>query len=372
MKNVYSLMSFVLTAFVAGSAFASDAEFNYRDRVENEALMGTNVTMRFAFYATANGVARPSFWTDQSVKVASDGRFCAVVSVPTNASQAVFSTTNDRYIAVSVPNAADGTPSVLLHGCRRKLMPVPTAIYARDASEAPDGFLVRGKTTLVGGFVLAGDSRTYKVDENGRMVVTNFFAGSLTADNGDFGGSLSVGKDLLMTKSMKLNDEKKTDGATLTGSNTTLVVKSLATQSLTMPGKSGSLVPSGLIMMWYGSTTSVPPGWVLCDGKNGTPDLTGRFIVGASSRADQWYTYNTTGGAREVTLTVEQMPKHGHDFFGDDQLVAHAVKSRDQSGYDAKSEKKGDSAFFRTGEAGLGKAHENRPPFKAVCYIMKK
>jgi len=32
------------------------------------------------------------------------------------------------------------------------------------------------------------------------------------------------------------------------------------------------LIPSGLISMWSGSINSIPEGWALCDGQNGTPD----------------------------------------------------------------------------------------------------
>ena len=42
-------------------------------------------------------------------------------------------------------------------------------------------------------------------------------------------------------------------------------------------------VPTGGIIMWSGSITSIPTGWAICDGLNGTPDLRERFIVGAGS-----------------------------------------------------------------------------------------
>lgn len=41
--------------------------------------------------------------------------------------------------------------------------------------------------------------------------------------------------------------------------------------------------PAGTVMAYYGST--IPSGWVLCDGTNGTPDLRGYFIRGADSIA---------------------------------------------------------------------------------------
>ena len=42
-------------------------------------------------------------------------------------------------------------------------------------------------------------------------------------------------------------------------------------------------VPSGLIAIWSGSLGSIPSGWVLCNGANGTPDLRNSFILGAGS-----------------------------------------------------------------------------------------
>jgi hypothetical protein len=71
---------------------------------------------------------------------------------------------------------------------------------------------------------------------------------------------------------------------------------------------SGATIPSGLISMWSGSIGSIPSGWYLCDGSNGTPNLTDRFIVGAGST----YAVNGTGGASSVTLTTNNLPAHTH------------------------------------------------------------
>jgi hypothetical protein len=35
---------------------------------------------------------------------------------------------------------------------------------------------------------------------------------------------------------------------------------------------------AGTITMWAGLVTGVPPGWAICDGTNGTPDLREKFI----------------------------------------------------------------------------------------------
>jgi hypothetical protein len=71
---------------------------------------------------------------------------------------------------------------------------------------------------------------------------------------------------------------------------------------------SGATIPSGLIAMWSGSIGSIPSGWYLCDGSNGTPNLTDRFIIGAGNS----YAVNGNGGSSSVTLTTNNMPSHTH------------------------------------------------------------
>ena len=41
------------------------------------------------------------------------------------------------------------------------------------------------------------------------------------------------------------------------------------------------IVPRGVIIPWWGDGRRPPAGWVICDGRNGTPDLRERFIRGA-------------------------------------------------------------------------------------------
>lgn len=67
-------------------------------------------------------------------------------------------------------------------------------------------------------------------------------------------------------------------------------------------------IPSGVILLWSGSIASIPSGWALCNGSNGTPDLRNRFVVGAGST----YSVGNTGGADSVTLTSAQIPSHTH------------------------------------------------------------
>jgi hypothetical protein len=89
---------------------------------------------------------------------------------------------------------------------------------------------------------------------------------------------------------------------------------------------SSSQFVTGMIMMWSGALTGVPAGWKLCDGTSGTPNLSNRFIFGASvgGKAVGAVNPNTSvdtdlKGAftPEITgyaLTVANLPAHSHTF----------------------------------------------------------
>lgn len=67
-------------------------------------------------------------------------------------------------------------------------------------------------------------------------------------------------------------------------------------------------VPAGCITLWSGAVANIPEGWALCDGQSGTPDLRGRFVLGAGGDYDP----EETGGAEEATLQVTNLPAHDH------------------------------------------------------------
>jgi hypothetical protein len=168
------------------------------------------------------------------------------------------------------------------------------------------------------------------------------------------------------------------------------------------------IIPTGIISLWYGSVASVPSGWYLCDGNNGTPDLRDRFIVGAGST----YAVAATGGSASVTpagtisgtvggtsLTEAQMPKHYHRyvtgaltggtypnnpeinqnavFFGgtpDDAAYEYNTYSAGgdaASGGTGTGTSNGDSHTHSFSGTFSGTSGTNLPPYYALAYIMK-
>lgn len=167
---------------------------------------------------------------------------------------------------------------------------------------------------------------------------------------------------------------------------------------LLVMGIDGGLLPIGSITA-YGGTTA-PTGWHLCDGtahgstalqtilgSANSPDLRDRFIVGAGSG----YSRGDTGGAAAVTLALSQIPVHSH---GGATATDSPDHTHPTSGFTVPAGSTlvgsgGTSAFYGnsnssgTGGAsarhthsiaadGGGGSHENRPPYYALVYIIRK
>jgi len=124
---------------------------------------------------------------------------------------------------------------------------------------------------------------------------------------------------------------------------------------------------TGMIIMWNSTVASIPTGFVLCDGNNGTPDLRGRFVVGHHpSNGD--YDVDDTGGAEDVTLTIAQIPSHKHDTSVDN---TNLFPSNGQTSIGFGGAGSYPATTFTMSNTGGGQSHENRPPYYALCYIMK-
>ena len=143
---------------------------------------------------------------------------------------------------------------------------------------------------------------------------------------------------------------------------------------------------SGMIILWSGSTGSIPSGFVLCDGNNSTPNLTDRFVVGAGSG----YGVGATGGSSTVTLSLAQTPSHTHTASVSDPGHQHntsvtgaalfpgfgniTIGYGGPGGYPAtvfSMSNANTGISVSNNSQGGGQSHENRPPYYALCYIMK-
>ena len=86
-----------------------------------------------------------------------------------------------------------------------------------------------------------------------------------------------------------------------------------------------ALLPTGVVCMWSGAITSIPTGWYLCDGQNSTPDLRGKFVIGAGATAASVTGKagaSVTGSISGTTLTISAVASGGVVSVGD--IVSHA------------------------------------------------
>jgi len=148
-------------------------------------------------------------------------------------------------------------------------------------------------------------------------------------------------------------------------------------------------VPSGCILLWSGAANAIPSGFVLCNGSNSTPDLRGRFVVGYADN-DSDYDVGDQGGSKQVTLSTSQLPSHSHTASVSDPGHQHSTSVTGTKLFPAA----GGTTFSYGGSGtypgtvftmsdattgisvsnsstGSGGAIENRPPYYALCYIMK-
>lgn len=114
---------------------------------------------------------------------------------------------------------------------------------------------------------------------------------------------------------------------------------------------SATLWQTGMIILWSGSVATIPAGWVLCNGSNGTPNLQNKFIIGAG------FTYNPAdiGGSTAHDHTATQA-SHNH-------MLAGGATVQGGTGF---------SYIMSPATPAITvNAKTELPPFYALAYIMK-
>ncbi len=138
-------------------------------------------------------------------------------------------------------------------------------------------------------------------------------------------------------------------------------------------------IPAGGIFLWSGSIGSIPAGYVLCNGSNGTPDLRDRFIVGAGST----YAVDATGGSANAIVvshthtatSVVTDPGHAHSTVTGSPPIEGASLSPGSAtrtgSANTGTQTTGITVATTVATAGSSGTNANLPPYYALCYIMK-
>ena len=330
MKTIKKAMAMVVLAVAAmavQTAMAASA-FTYQGRVTdiNGTALTGNHTVEFRLYTEATG-GTPLWGRARNVLLDDKGLFNTAISDEGNSlienstvslAQVLANNSNvTLYLGLTV-RGSSGEISP-----RQALLAAPYAIHASDALAASGDFAVEGTTRLRGALEVSGS------------VTMNGISAQTASLNGDISSAGTV------------------TAAQFVGYG---------------------VVPLRSILMWSGSATDVPDGWALCNGQTvndiKTPDLRGRFLVGYDPQDGDYDTVGETGGEKTHTLTESEMPAHRHNnrchtmgytakFNSDEEVVT----------YDGHASNGIRNIIGET--TGGNQAHENRPPYYTICFIMR-
>lgn len=237
----------------------------------------------------------------------------------------------------------------------------------------------------------------------------------------DVNGSMTASANVLGNNVIATNT---VSGSSVTATSQLSANSASVTNTITAGSYAGGMgiVQPGMVMMWAGTTSNIPVGWHLCDGSylsqstyaalyaaigttygggsmNGNPifylpNLTERFVVGTGGQ----YHQGSIGGAAGVELGTNEVPAHTHTTTCSSDGQHHHTTMFDTGGTNGNAS---DSAMptvswassaqadqymststqsahshsiviNSTGgnESGHVDAHENRPPYLALCFII--
>jgi microcystin-dependent protein len=153
---------------------------------------------------------------------------------------------------------------------------------------------------------------------------------------------------------------------------------------------SGDTLPVGAIMP-FGSDT-IPENWLLCNGQAvsrtdyqqlfntigitfgqgdgfttfNLPNLQGKVVVGKDENDEDFDMLGETGGEKEHTLTIYEMPEHNHTFKDGGKLIVPQGSDYGVPDYVLKN-----GQTITTSNAGEGEPHNILQPYEVHNYIIK-
>jgi microcystin-dependent protein len=148
------------------------------------------------------------------------------------------------------------------------------------------------------------------------------------------------------------------------------------------------LPPGSNPQIYTGNIDSIPDGWFLCNGTNGTPNLSGKFLVGLDPGDADHNAIGKTGGQKKVKLSEQEMPQHKHsgsvsipahshglpgDVVGVGGTQTNALSNSNNVGHKTVSSTSSSGAqtgSISTANVGGNQSHENRPPYYTLAYII--
>jgi microcystin-dependent protein len=274
---------------------------------------------------------------------------------------------------------------------------------------------IAGDKTILYGCTLSGTTRSegyvfLRTEDNPTGEILRWIGGSIASGMHIVNTDVAVGEDYPKAYTIRTlapgQGSEGDEAYAWTDFTVLATTKDIAAALNTLRGEveAITLEPFGVIKMWAGS--NIPEGYHLCDGSSfkrldypnlfsaiGTtfnsardaggyaqstpsdefriPDLRGRFVVGQYGGGDGFHNLGDTGGSSKVQLSINEMPSHSHtasftnsasdDGNSDGTCIAGARPENPQTV----------TGIITIGNTGGSAAHENRPPFYVLAYIIK-
>jgi hypothetical protein len=124
--------------------------------------------------------------------------------------------------------------------------------------------------------------------------------------------------------------------------------------------------------MWSGSLDAIPAGWVLCDGRDGTPDLRNRFVIGVGAAeylgnigGSRTHQHRTRNHAHQIDPPALRLsPVYGYARYGGAGTRGRYYMLPGQT-FDLRPFKSGPTTDMPESVSHL-------PPYYKIAFIMKR
>jgi microcystin-dependent protein len=383
MKTIYALLIGLFFAAIAARAVNDPPlVINYQGKLLNSsgnAVTDGTYTIAFKLYGSSSGTTL--LWGSSYSVVVAGGLFnvvlgeggTAIGGAQTTAIATALGSTGTPFLGLTIlvdnSGATINNPQEITP--RLRLLSSPYSLVAENAKIADNAAYATNAGTVGG---LAANQFLQPANRSATTI-----QGDLSVPNLGVNGGLTVANVANFQNNVAIT-------GTLSAGATT----------------GGGFVPIGGIIMWNGAANNVPSGWHLCDGTGGTPDLRGKFILGAGNTGSSFVPGNT-GGSQTQTLGANNVPAHRHTF--KDTVFSEAANvydrnymgnpegypGSDSTGYDSFTSPSGrngrgangsdtDNSYFwikrytdnQYGNASGGAdAFSIMPPYYALAYIMR-
>jgi microcystin-dependent protein len=399
--SVLTRMSAVLTALALllglNSAFAADDKppsgISYQGFLSDangDSLADTaptNYEIKFRIYdAEENGNI---LWSESQTVTVDNGSFSVMLGEGTEISgeeskntdiASVFDATDasDRYVELTVASGAAIAPRLRLVTSPYSFLATKAITADKLSSGSTDAITFNGSDKVTVGQKLdVAGATTIGADlgVTGALTATGMISGASFSGTGD----VTVGGAVSATSFSGTGDVTVGGAVSATSFSGTGDVTVGGAVSATSFSGNGT-IPIGGIIMWSGSTSSIPAGWKICDGNNGTPNLEDRFVVGAGNS----YSVGDKDGSTTVTLTESNLPSFDEISYQDifysehkdtvnrtdvgevrvpGNVGSHGGVDTDNWGFEFTR----DTASY----SGQSQAFSVLPPYYALAYIMR-